>query len=74
MVISGMATLNPVLLESGRPDELVDLAAALHNFPGKPKMLILDVVFGHSDNQGLRALNSHFFAGPNMYGQTIEAD
>jgi glycosidase len=29
------------------------------------------VVFGHSDNQGLRGLNHHFFAGPNMYGQNL---
>jgi hypothetical protein len=72
VVIAGMATVNPVLLESERPDELVDLAAALHTFPGKPKMLILDVVFGHSDNQGLRALNRHYFAGPNMYGQNLD--
>ena len=71
IVISGMATVNPVLLETGRPDELVDLAAVLHNFPNKPKMLIFDVVFGHSDNQGQRALNSHYFAGPNMYGQNL---
>ena len=72
VVLAGMATVNPVLLETARPDELVDLAAALHNFPGKPKMLILDVVFGHSDNQGLGALNHHYFAGPNMYGQNID--
>jgi hypothetical protein len=72
IVIAGMATVNPVLLESGRPDELVDLAATLHNFPSKPKRLCLDVVFGHADNQGLRALNSHFFAGPNMYGQNLD--
>jgi len=72
VVISGMATVNPVLLETGRPDELVDLAAALHNFPSKPKKLIFDVVFGHSDNQGLKALNGHYFAGPNMYGQNLD--
>ncbi len=72
VVISGMATVNPVLLESGRPDELADFAAALHNFPTRPKMLIFDVVFGHSDNQGLDALNSHYFAGPNMYGQNLD--
>ncbi len=72
IVISGMATVNPVLLESGRPDELIDFAAVLHNFPTKPKQLIFDVVFGHSDNQGLDALNSHFFAGPNMYGQNMD--
>ncbi len=72
VVTSGMATVNPALLETARPDELIDLAAALHNFSDGPKMLILDVVFGHSDNQGLDALNSHYFAGPNMYGQNID--
>lgn len=72
VVICGMATVNPVLLETGRPDELVDFAAALHNFPGQPKKLIFDVVFGHSDNQGLDALPSHYFAGPNMYGQNLD--
>ncbi|SDZ21982.1 Hypothetical glycoside hydrolase 5 [Jannaschia faecimaris] len=72
VVISGTSTVNPVLLETGRPDELVDLAAVLHNFASKPKKLIFDVVFGHADNQGLRALNSHFFAGPNMYGQNLD--
>ena len=72
VVIAGMGTVNPVLLETGRPDELVDFAAVLHNFPGKPKKLILDVVFGHSDNQGLNALNTHYFAGPNMYGQNLD--
>jgi len=72
IVIAGMATVNPALLESGRPDELVDFASVLHNFPKRPKKLILDVVFGHSDNQGLRALNGHFFAGPNMYGQNLD--
>ncbi len=72
VVIAGMATVNPTLLETARPDELVDLAAALHSFPGKPKMLILDVVYGHSDNQGLDVLASHYFAGPNMYGQNID--
>ncbi|MBD3678449.1 MAG: hypothetical protein HUJ27_08610 [Rhodobacteraceae bacterium] len=72
VVISGMGAVNPVLLESGRPDELVDFAAALHNFPTRPKQLIFDVVFGHSDNQGLRALPGHYFAGPNMYGQNMD--
>ncbi|MEM6355365.1 MAG: glucosylglycerol hydrolase [Pseudomonadota bacterium] len=71
VVIAGMAAVNPALLESGRPDELVDLASVLHNWPKKPKRLIIDVVYGHADNQGLDALNSHFFAGPNMYGQNI---
>ncbi|MBB5516476.1 hypothetical protein FHS89_002507 [Rubricella aquisinus] len=72
VVISGMATVNPVLLETGRPDELIDLIEVLHTFPEKPKTVVFDVVYGHSDNQGLRALNSHFFAGPNMYGQNLD--
>ncbi len=72
VVISGMAAVNPVLLESGRPDELVELAATLHNFPSGPKKLIFDIVFGHSDNQGRKALNGHYFAGPNMYGQNLD--
>ena len=70
-VLAGMAGVNPAILETGRPDELVDVAAALHNFPGKPKKLIFDVVYGHSDNQGLEVLNRHWFAGPNMYGQNV---
>lgn len=72
VVIAGMATVNPVLLETGRPDELVDLAVALHTFPDRPKKLILDVVYGHSDNQGLEVLAPQYFAGPNMYGQNID--
>ena len=71
VVIAGSAAVNPVLLETGRPDELVDLIDALHAFPGTPKKLVLDVVFGHSDNQGLDCLNPHFFAGANMYGQNL---
>ncbi len=71
VVLSGMSAVNPALLETGRPDELMDVAVALHNFPERPKKLILDVVFGHSDNQGLEALPHYFFAGPNMYGQNV---
>jgi hypothetical protein len=72
VVIAGMAALNPVLLETGRPHELCDLAAVLHNWPGKAKMLILDVVFGHADNQALDVLSPHYLAGPNMYGQNLD--
>ena len=72
VLIAGMAAVNPVLLETGRPNELADLAAALHDWPHKPKMLILDVVFGHADNQALEVLSSHFLAGPNMYGQNLD--
>jgi hypothetical protein len=72
VVIAGMAAVNPVLLESGRPHELADFAAVLHNWPLGPKMLILDLVFGHADNQALDVLSPHFLAGPNMYGQNLD--
>ena len=67
----GMGATNPALLESGRPDELVDLAVALHTFPGTPMMLILDLVYGHADDQSLAILDASFFRGPNMYGQDV---
>lgn len=71
VVIAGAGTVNPALLETGRPDELVDLSSRLHRFPGRPIQLILDMVFGHCDNQALSLLNYNFFAGPNMYGQDL---
>jgi len=72
VVIAGSAAVNPTLLETGRPDELVDLAVALHTFPGQPIRLIADVVYGHADNQALEVLDSEWFAGPNMYGQNLD--
>lgn len=71
VVVSGSSAINPTLLATGRPDELVDFASVLHNFPGKPVQLIFDVVYGHADNQGLKLLDPHFFSGPNMYGQNL---
>jgi len=70
--IFGAAALSPALLRSGRPDELVDLAVALHTFPGKPIELILDVVFGHADAAGEALLPARFFLGRNMYGLDLE--
>jgi len=72
VVIAGSAAISPTLLETGRPDELVDLAVALHTFPGQPIRLIADVVYGHADNQALGVLDSEWFAGPNMYGQNLD--
>ncbi|MFP4394831.1 MAG: glucosylglycerol hydrolase [Anaerolineales bacterium] len=62
---------NPAVMDSQRPDELVDLIAALHNFPGQPIMMIFDIVYGHADNQSLPLLPPQFFTGPNMYGQDL---
>jgi len=62
---------NPCVLGSKRPDELVDFIATLHNFPGRPIKVVLDVVYGHTDNQTLPLLHRHYFAGANMYGQNL---
>ncbi|MFZ5492105.1 MAG: glucosylglycerol hydrolase [Pseudomonadota bacterium] len=71
VVVSAMSAVNPRLLESSRPDELVDFIATLHTFPGHPIKVVFDLVYGHADNQALSLLNRHFLTGPNMYGQNI---
>lgn len=71
VITAASPAINPVLLESGRPDEFLDLIETLHGFPGGPIRIVLDVVFGHADNQAMRVLNRHFFAGANMYGQNL---
>lgn len=70
--IFGSAAVSPALLRSGRPDELVDLAVALHTFPGKPIHLVLDVVFGHADAGARELLPERFVLGPNMYGVDLD--
>jgi hypothetical protein len=72
IVIFGSAAVNPSILSTGRPHELMDLIETLHNFPEQPIRVVLDVVYGHADNQGLNVLPEEFFAGPNMYGQNID--
>lgn len=71
IVLFGSAALNPSILSTGRPHELLDLIETLHNFPERPIKVVLDVVYGHADNQGLDVLPEEFFAGANMYGQNI---
>jgi len=63
---------NPAVLGTGRPDELVDFIAALHDFPGQPIKAMFDIVYGHIDNQALPLMNEQFFAGANMYGQNLD--
>lgn len=67
----GSPAVQATLLGSKRPSEFVDFIATLHNFP-QPIQLILDVVYGHTDNQTLPLMNHHFFAGANMYGQNLQ--
>ncbi|MEM9002657.1 MAG: glucosylglycerol hydrolase [Cyanobacteria bacterium P01_F01_bin.86] len=69
-ILASSAT-NPAVLGSLRPDEVIDFVATLHNFSKGPIQLIYDLVYGHSDNQGLELLTQQFFKGPNMYGQDL---
>ncbi|MEM6837163.1 MAG: glucosylglycerol hydrolase [Cyanobacteria bacterium P01_C01_bin.120] len=69
--ILASSSTNPAVLGSLRPDEVIDFIAALHNFAGGSIGLIYDLVYGHSDNQGLELLTQQFFKGPNMYGQDL---
>ncbi len=70
-LIAGFPAVSPTLLAGGRPDELVDLASTLHNFPDGPVKLILDVVFGHAHGQAEDLLDPVFFAGRNRYGLNL---
>lgn len=71
ILISGSAAVNPAILAAGRPHELLELIEVLHTFPTQPISLILDIVYGHADNQAVGLLNRKFLAGPGMYGQNI---
>lgn len=71
VLLFAMSAINPAILGSGRPDELVDLITTLHAFPTHPIKVIFDVVYGHIDNQALPLLNERFVAGPGMYGQNV---
>jgi hypothetical protein len=71
IVVSGFSAVNPAILETGRPDELVDFIAACHDMP-RPVKVVFDVALGHADNGGLELLNEHYFSGPGMYGQDLD--
>lgn len=71
VMLSASPAVNPAILRTKRPDELVDLIAELHNFPNKPIKVIFDIVYGHTDNQAVTLFNPHYLAGPNMYGQNL---
>ena len=71
IVISGFGTVNPAVLETRRPDELVDFIATLHTLP-EPIKVVFDIALGHADNGALPLLNDEWFAGPGMYGQDLD--
>ena len=69
--IFGSAAINPSILTTGRPHELLNLIEILHNFSVHPIKVILDVVFGHADRQAEMVLPPDFFTGENSYGLSI---
>lgn len=71
IVLFASSAINPALLESLRPDELITFIATLHQFPTGPIQVIYDLVYGHTDNQSKSLLNRHFLQGTNMYGQDV---
>lgn len=71
VMVSASPAVNPAILSSKRPDELVDLIAELHNFPDGPIKVIVDIVYGHTDNQALKLFHGNYLAGANMYGQNL---
>lgn len=68
VALLGSAAIEPSLLRSGRPDELVDLAGVLHTFPGKPIRLVFDLVFGHASPYARDLLSDAFFRGEGEFG------
>lgn len=50
--IIGTASVNPSILQTCRPFELIELIETLHTMPGRPIQISLDAVLGHADFQG----------------------
>ncbi len=68
----GSPAVNPALLERGRPEEFVEFVETLHGMPGGGIRIILDIVYGHADNQSAAYLLPQFIAGPGMYGLVFD--
>lgn len=71
VMVAASPAINPAILSSKRPDELMDFIVALHNFPEKPIKVVFDIVYGHTDNQAVKVFPEQFLAGANMYGQNL---
>ena len=71
VVVSAFSAANPAILETGRPDELVEFIAACHAMPD-PIRVVFDVALGHADDAADELLPSPFFEGPGMYGLHLD--
>lgn len=86
--ILGTAAVNPSILKTGRPHELLAFIETLHTMPSQPIQISLDAVLGHADFQGAQLLatpeaeaeiprhpkyvHSAYFRGANMYGRDLD--
>ncbi|RDZ55634.1 hypothetical protein C5C07_08990 [Haloferax sp. Atlit-4N] len=71
LVVSAFSAPNPAILETGRPDELVDFIAACHDLP-RPIKVVFDIALGHADNRGAELLSDRYVLGPGMYGKHLD--
>ncbi|KAB1196092.1 MULTISPECIES: glucosylglycerol hydrolase [Haloferax] len=71
IVVSAFSAPNPAILETGRPDELVDFIAACHDLP-RPIKVVFDVALGHADDRGAELLDDRYILGPGMYGKHLD--
>ncbi|QAU11731.1 hypothetical protein EKH57_02555 [Halorubrum sp. BOL3-1] len=71
IVVSGFSAANPAILETGRPDELVEFVSACHAMPD-PVRVVFDVALGHADEAAAELLPDPFFEGPGMYGLHLD--
>ncbi|MCB9137931.1 MAG: hypothetical protein H6642_06255 [Caldilineaceae bacterium] len=67
-LLCGAAAVNPALLATKRPDELLELIATLHTLPDGPVQVILNLNLGHLDEQAADLLPAAYFAGRTQYG------
>ena len=83
----GSIAVSPSLLQTLRPDEMIEFIETIHTMPHRPIQLCIDSVLGHCDFQGAflletydqepsktrdpKTIHSRYLTGPNMYGRDI---
>ncbi len=86
--VLGSIAVSPSILETLRPNEMVEFIETIHTMPDKPIQMAIDSVLGHCDFQGAFLLEtfermpqerenpkyviSKYLTGPNMYGRDID--
>lgn len=86
--VLGSAAVSPSILETLRPNEMLEFIETIHTMPGRPIQLCIDSVLGHCDFQGAflletydrepvvprdpKYIHSRYLSGHNMYGRDID--